>query len=64
MSGADGDGTKQVNVLIADGNTLSLGDTKLELSNKDLILETNAQDGCQYLGHYITTMMTLNLDLL
>jgi len=32
---------EEVNVLIADNNTLSLGDTKVELSNKDLILPEN-----------------------
>jgi hypothetical protein len=39
-SGSDGNtnSKKEVNVLIADNNTLSLGDTKVELSNKDLIL--------------------------
>jgi hypothetical protein len=39
-SGLDGDNNtkKEVSVLIADNNTLSFGEEKLELSNKDLIL--------------------------
>lgn len=37
-SGSDGNGKKQVSVLIADNNTLSFADEKLELSNKDLAL--------------------------
>jgi hypothetical protein len=42
-SGSDGnsDTKKQVNVLIADDNSLSFGEEKLELSNKDLILPEN-----------------------
>jgi len=42
-SGADGDNNtkKEVSVLIADNNTLSFGEEKLELSNKDLILPEN-----------------------
>lgn len=52
-AGSDGNpnSKKEVNVLIADNNTLSFGDEKLELSNKDLILpETETLGWMSVLG--------------
>ena len=51
--GSDGSSNskKEVNVLIADNNTLSFGEEKLELSNKDLILpETDTLGWMSVLG--------------